>query len=102
MDEKCFWVYILECENGSYYTGYTTDLLKRFQLHVDGKASKYTRSFKPIKIAQAWKIESDKSLAMRLENQLKKLSRVEKEKMIRNPMLLLSTVVDAHSERRLG
>lgn len=90
MTEKCYWVYILECENGSYYTGYTTNLLRRYQLHIDGKASKYTRSFKPIKIAQSWKIEGDKSLAMRLESQLKKLSRSEKEEVIRNPAVFFS------------
>jgi putative endonuclease len=84
---KNYWVYILYCENNCYYTGYTTDLTKRYAAHANGTASKYTRSFKPIKIAQHWKVTS-KSLAMKLEYRIKKLSRQNKEKIIDNPGLL--------------
>jgi putative endonuclease len=78
-----YWVYILLCENGAYYTGYTNDLETRYQQHLSGKGAKYTRSFKPIKIAQSWEV-SDKSTAMKMEAHLKKLTRKEKEKMILN------------------
>lgn len=81
---KTFWVYILECSNGSYYTGYTVDLTKRYQAHLKGSASKYTRSFKPIRIAQSWKVD-DKSTAMKLEKYIKQLSRQEKEKLLFRP-----------------
>lgn len=86
--EKCYWVYILLCENQSYYTGYTYHLEKRYQEHVSGKGSKYTRSFKPLLIAQKWKIEGDKAQAMRIERSIKKLSRQEKEHLIHNPETL--------------
>lgn len=89
---KTYWVYILLCENGCYYTGYTADLKKRYAAHIDGIASKYTRSFKPISIAQSWKIAGGKSLAMKVENHIKKLSRAQKEKIISNPMLLSGIV----------
>lgn len=85
---KLYWVYILLCENGCYYTGYTADLEKRFAAHLGGTASKYTRSFKPVKIAQSWEISGGKSLAMKIENHIKKLSRAEKEKLIANPIRL--------------
>ena len=85
-----YWVYILLCENNSYYTGYTNNLEKRFVSHVTGTSKcKYTRSFKPLKIAQSWKIEGGKSAAMKIEHYIKKLSRVEKELLISKPQLLL-------------
>jgi putative endonuclease len=87
MNKKHYWVYILHCENNCYYTGYTTDLTKRYEAHLNGTASKYTRSFKPIKIAQYWEV-TNKSIAMQLENRIKKLLRQDKEKIIDKPDLL--------------
>jgi putative endonuclease len=86
--QESYWVYILYCANNTYYTGYTNDLNKRFEAHVNGTASKYTRSFKPLRIAQSWKIDGDKSLAMKTERYIKKLTRAEKEKIIANPLML--------------
>lgn len=81
-----FWVYILNCNNGSYYTGYTTDLIRRYKEHVLGtKKCKYTRSFKPLGIAQSWPIYDNKSRAMQVEKFIKKMSKTEKEKLILNP-----------------
>jgi putative endonuclease len=88
MSEKTYWVYILHCENGSYYTGYTSDLPKRYRSHLNGSASKYTRSFKPLRIAQCWKLLGDKSIAMTIESRIKKLSRIQKEKLITSPSSL--------------
>jgi putative endonuclease len=88
MKNKTYWVYILHCNNNCYYTGYTTDLTKRYASHLQGTASKYTRSFKPLSIAQSWEIGENKSLAMRVELQIKKLSRSDKENIIANPTLL--------------
>ena len=89
MDSQCYWVYILLCENNTYYTGYTNDLARRYQEHVSGKGKcKYTRSFKPRNIAQCWKIEGSKALAMQVERHIKTLSRIEKEKIIADPSLL--------------
>lgn len=84
-----YWVYILYCENDTYYTGYTNDLSKRYHSHVNGTGRcKYTRSFKPVAIAQCWQIDGSKSLAMQLEKQIKKLSRKEKENLIAKPAKL--------------
>jgi putative endonuclease len=88
MNNKCYWVYILICENNNYYTGYTIDLAKRYQSHLNGTGSKYTRSFKPRTIIQSWKIMGDKSLAMKIERHIKKLTRIQKEELIACPALL--------------
>lgn len=88
-NQSYYWVYILLCENNTYYTGYTTDLEKRYQSHINGTGKcKYTRSFKPLCIAQCWKIFGDKSFAMQMERHIKKLSRAEKEKIISQPAML--------------
>ena len=84
-----YWVYILLCENNTYYTGYTHHLMRRYHAHVTGASRcKYTRSFKPVSIAQSWHIDGSKALAMQLERQIKRLSRAEKEQLILNPSLL--------------
>ncbi len=87
-----FFVYILRCENGSFYTGYTDDLRKRYRAHQSGKGSKYTRSFKPKEIAQCWKIDGDKSFAMKIEQSIKRFSRQEKENVVADPKRLLGDV----------
>jgi len=83
---KIYWVYMLLCKNNTYYTGYTNDLEQRYQSHVEGTGGcKYTRSFKPVKIAQSWQITGGKSEAMKIERNIKKLTREEKEKLIKFP-----------------
>lgn len=86
-----YWVYILLCCNNSYYSGYTNDLAKRYRSHVDGTGRcKYTKSFKPEKIAQCWEIHGDKAFAMQIERSIKKLSRIEKEMIIAEPVSMLT------------
>ena len=88
-DQKQYWVYILLCENESYYTGYTDNLAKRYITHINQTGRcKYTRSFKPISIAQCWRIMDDKSLAMKIERYIKKLSREQKIKIILDPSII--------------
>lgn len=84
-----YWVYILRCNNGNYYTGSTTDLQRRYQEHRNGSAKcKYTRSFRPLAIAQCWKVAAGKNQALKIENFIKKLPKREKEELIRNPEIL--------------
>lgn len=80
-----YWVYILKCDNGHYYTGYTTNLERRYQEHVEGSAKcKYTRSFKPVSLEKAWRVDG-KSQAMRIESAIKRLNKAAKEKLILHP-----------------
>jgi putative endonuclease len=88
MVKKAYWIYMLRCGNGSLYTGYTNDLEKRFNSHIKGTASKYTRAFKPVSIAQSWEIKGGKSEAMQFEHRIKRLSRAEKERIIQSPDLI--------------
>jgi putative endonuclease len=91
MKDICYWVYILHCDNNSFYTGYTNNLSKRYQSHLSGTGHcKYTRSFKPICIIQCWQVVGDKSLAMKIERQIKKLSRAEKEALILTPSMMVT------------
>ncbi len=86
MSTSIFWIYILECINGSYYTGYTTQLDRRYKEHQEGTAKcKYTRSFKPIKIAQSWQIQGDKSIAMKIEKRIKVMDKKRKKELILFP-----------------
>ncbi len=90
---SCFWIYILELENGNYYTGYTNNLVRRYRQHVTGKESaRYTKSFRPIGIAQCWRLFDTVGSAIRVEALIKKRSRLEKENMVKNPVLLKKLV----------
>lgn len=85
-----YYIYMLRCSNNSYYTGYTTDLARRYQEHVDGTSKcKYTRSFKPINIAQSWMIPDCKSTALKVEKFIKKLSKHAKERLVVYPNQLI-------------
>ena len=82
MDKKHF-VYILQTERNTQYCGYTDDVIKRFQQHIEGKGAKYTRANKPIKIVYT-KEFSTKSEALKEEYRIKhKLSREQKLDLIR-------------------
>jgi len=70
-------VYILACQDGSLYTGWTDDLDRRLQSHRDGRAAKYTRSRLPVRLL-AWIRAEDASQAKSLEARFKQLSRSEK------------------------
>lgn len=86
MSKKDYWVYILLCDNQSYYTGYTDNLERRYRSHLNGTGRcKYTRSFKPLTIAQSWCVDGDKLLAMQLEREIKKRTRKQKIEIIMNP-----------------
>jgi Predicted endonuclease containing a URI domain len=74
-------VYVLECDDGSFYTGYTTDVERRVAEHDDGKGAKYTRGRTPVKLLYTESYES-KSAALSREYEIKSLSRRQKETLI--------------------
>lgn len=83
-------VYILECRNNRFYTGYTVDLQARFEHHVNGTGKcKFTRSFPPIRIAASWTFPS-KSQALKVEHAIKRLSKARKQALIEGKMTLPS------------
>ncbi len=81
-----YWIYILECENGCYYTGYSKDLARRYKQHLNGTSgAKYTRSFKPKRIIQCWKFHDSIGTALKIEQFIKRQSRKFKDKIIEQP-----------------
>jgi len=74
-------VYVLECADGTYYTGYTTDLERRVAEHDAGEGAKYTRGRTPVELVHAERFDS-RSAAMSREHDLKQLSRAEKEALV--------------------
>jgi len=80
-ESNMFYVYVLKCRDDSLYTGYTNDIKKRLKMHNDGKASKYTRSRRPVKLIAQWPFKN-KSEAMKHEIKFKALPRKEKIKSI--------------------
>ena len=81
MDHKAF-MYVVECRDGSYYTGYTTDIKKRVAVHNSGKGAKYTRARLPVKLIYAQGFAS-KEEAMSAEALFKRKKRLFKESYIR-------------------
>lgn len=77
-----WFVYILRCSDGTLYTGITTDVEKRFAAHSSGKGAKYTRGRGPLELVYCDEC-GDHSAALKREAQIKKLSREEKEKLIK-------------------
>lgn len=75
-----YFVYVLLCHDGSYYTGIAIDVAKRFDVHVSGRGAKYTRSHRPIKIVYTEEC-STKSLALIREHKLKTLSHQQKAEL---------------------
>lgn len=75
------YTYIVECRDGTYYTGWTTDIDRRIRVHNAGKGAKYTRSRLPVKLVYM-EIWETKQQAMQREAYIKRLSRKEKEKLI--------------------
>lgn len=76
------YVYTLKCRDGTYYTGYTNDLERRIKAHQNGKAAKYTRGRGPVELVRVSEYES-KTKAMQEEYRFKRLSRAQKETLIR-------------------
>ena len=77
-----YFVYIVKCSDETYYTGYTNNIEKRFKAHNEGKGAKYTRSRGPVELLY-WESYEEKGDALRREYAIKKLSRKQKEKLIR-------------------
>lgn len=76
-----WFVYMVECSDGTIYTGITNDVKARILKHNSGKGAKYTRARRPVKLKAQWKYSS-RSASAQAEYAFKKLSRVQKLKLI--------------------
>lgn len=76
------YTYILHCADDTYYTGWTNDISGRLQAHNSGKGAKYTRTRGPVKLVYCEAFET-RSQAQQQEYQIKQMSRLQKERLIR-------------------
>ncbi|MCP4343059.1 MAG: GIY-YIG nuclease family protein [Desulfobulbaceae bacterium] len=91
-------VYIVCCKDNSFYTGVTTDLLRRIDEHNSGKKSaRYTRSRRPVELVYSEKAAS-RSIASRREHQIKKLTLVGKKQLIKTYLPLKARRTTHNSE----
>jgi putative endonuclease len=72
---------MIECSDGSYYTGYTNNLKKRLAAHNAGKGAKYTKSRRPVRLIYQENFDNKKD-ALKREYAIKQLARSEKETLI--------------------
>jgi predicted GIY-YIG superfamily endonuclease len=79
--ESGYYVYIIRCKDGSYYTGHAKDVEKRFDMHKKGRGARYTRMHGPEKLVYVEPFES-RSEAMRQERKIKTLSHDKKQQLI--------------------
>jgi predicted GIY-YIG superfamily endonuclease len=78
-----YYVYILRCKDGSYYTGHAKDVEKRFEMHKKGRGARYTRMHEPEKLVYTEEFES-RGEAMRRERRIKTLSHNKKQQLIKS------------------
>jgi putative endonuclease len=76
-----FYVYIVECVDKTYYTGYTPDLKNRLKAHNSGKGAKYTRGRRPVKLIWHKEYRYFKPAFLE-EKRIKGLTRKQKEKLV--------------------
>ena len=77
-----YFVYLVKCSDGSYYCGYTTNLKKRVDDHnISKMGAKYTKSRRPVKLVYFEQVKNT-SEALKREDEIKKLSRKDKVKLV--------------------
>ena len=86
MDGPDWYLYMVRCRGGSLYTGITTDVGRRFAEHNGGTGAKYLKGRGPLTLVFERKIGS-RGLAASVEARVKRLTKVEKEAMVRDEKL---------------
>jgi len=74
---SCWYVYLIECRDGSVYTGIATDVDRRYAEHVAGKGARYTRSHPPLRLLARFP-HLDRAAASRAEYEIKQLTPARK------------------------
>ena len=84
VSHKAWFVYILECRDGSLYTGIAVDVAMRYALHVAGRGARYTRSHPPARLLASFE-HPDRSSAARAEYAIKQLTPAAKRALAGSP-----------------
>lgn len=97
-----YYTYMMRCADNSLYTGMTSNLERRINEHLSKHGAKYTKSHNAIKFEIAWRCK-DKSLACKLEYQIKTLTKLQKENLVNGDRLstYLSGKVDCRRYKRV-
>lgn len=91
------WIYILECSDGSFYTGSTIDIARRFKQHQDGDGANHTKKRLPVKIVYLEKHERIDQAFYR-EKQVQGWSRKKKEALIKRENTTLPELAKAYRD----
>lgn len=94
---KTYWIYILKCSDGSYYTGSTSNLEKRISEHQNGLIKGYTSKRLPVKLVFSEYFE-DVYFAISAERQIKRWKRVKKEALVKGNFKLLHKLAECNNE----
>jgi putative endonuclease len=86
-----FYCYILECADGSYYTGWTTDPQRREKQHNSGRGARYTRMHRPVRLVYL-EPQTGRVTAMRRERAIKNLNHSQKAALINKAALTQNQV----------
>jgi len=73
--------YIVECSDGTFYTGWTTDPERRLKIHNSGRGARYTRARRPVRLVYV-EPQPDRLSAMKRERAIKTMTREKKQKLI--------------------
>ncbi|NPT36042.1 GIY-YIG nuclease family protein [Paraburkholderia xenovorans] len=92
-----WFLYLLECSDGSVYTGIAVDVQARFDKHVSGEGARYTRSRKPVQVLASFEL-ADRSSASRAEYWVKRLSPSEKRALAAGLRTLESVMPEPEPE----
>ena len=96
-----YWVYILECADGSYYTGHTDNLPRRVASHQRGEMAGYTRNRRPVTVVFSEEFAS-RDEAFRAERRIKGWRRAKKEALLRRDWPALRQLAKAHPSTGSG
>lgn len=92
-----WFLYLLECSDGSIYTGIATDVQARFDKHVSGEGARYTRSRKPVQVLASFEL-ADRSKASTAEYWVKRLTAVDKRALAAGLRTLESVLPEPEPE----
>jgi putative endonuclease len=78
-----YYVYVILCEDGSFYTGYTKNVNARMKLHMNGKGARYTRMHRPKKLVYTEQFKT-RAEAMKRERKVKTMGHQKKRELVRS------------------
>lgn len=90
---SAWYVYLLQCRDGSLYTGIAVDVDRRYAQHVAGKGARYTRSHPPERVLARFEYP-DRASASRAEYSIKQLSAAQKRALCENAAALLDSLLE--------